>query len=393
MTRSRLAVVALAALALFVPTSAALGSAAHRAETDRATPPLLGPNRVVMGDQVPWRQVGEGWYLTLIDQGAHGEFGINAERQLLDLVNPRGGRYQLATSSVAKDGTGYRSLAGWSASGRTALLLVDQGTKHARAVRLELRTGTRRVLPLGAGIASISTGPGGAVYAAKYGGNRGQRVVRIDPDGTSIRIAGHTDGMLLPTPDARQVVVAPESWDLHELRLVDGHGHLVRTLPTPRHCSVARWWRADTVLATCSLADGATRLYAVPLDGTTPRPVSADHGRHSSDLGDIDARRLGGTTYLEASGPCGVVFLARQHADGTATRVRVPGSTGNVYLIGRRGHRLVLRTGVSCDGGTARDAITHFDPVTHDDVVVAELPLNEAYATILAFGERRTTFG
>jgi hypothetical protein len=64
-----------------------------------------------------------------------------------------------------------------------------------------------------------------------------------------------------------------------------------------------------------------------------------------------------------------------------------------VYLIGRRGHRLVLRTGVSCDGGAARDAITHFDPVTHDDVVVAELPLNEAYATILAFGERRTTFG
>jgi TolB protein len=393
MTRSRLAVAALATLALLVPSSAALGSAVHRAETERARPPLLGPNQVVMGDQVPWRQVGSGWYLTLIDQGPHGEFGINAERQLLDLVDPRGGRYQLAKSSVAKDGTGYRSLAGWSATGGTALLLVDQGTKQARAVRLDLRSGTRRVLPLGAGVASVSMGPAGAVYAAMYGGNSGQRVVRIDPDGTSLPIARHTDGMVLPTPDARQVVVAPQSWDLHELRLVDQHGHLVRTMPTPRHCGVVRWWRADTVLATCSQADGAARLYAVPLDGSTPRPVSADHGRGSSDLGDLDARRLGGTTYLEASGPCGVVFLARQHDDGSATRVRVPGSKGNVYLIGRRGHRLVLRTGVSCDGGAARDAITHFDPVTHDDVVVAELPLNEAYATILAFGERRTTFG
>jgi TolB protein len=393
MARSRLAAAALAALALIVPTSAADGSAIHRMETEGATGPVLGPNRVALGDQVPWRQVGDGWYLTLIAQGVRGDFGINAERQLLDLVDPRGGRYQLARTSVAKDGTGYRSLAGWSASGRTALLLVDQGTKHARAVRLDLRDGTRQVLPLGPGVASISMGPAGAVYAAKYGGNRGQRVVRIDPDGTSLRIARDTDGMVLPTPDGRQVVVAPQSWDLHELRFVDGHGHLIRTLPTPRPCAPARWWKAETVLATCSRANGVTRLYAVPLDGSAPRPVSADHGRGSSDLGDIDARRLAGTTYLEATGPCGVVFLARQHADGTASRVRVPGSQGNVYLIGRRGHRLVLQTGVSCDGGAARDAITHFDPVTRDNKVVAELPLNESYTTILAFGERRATFG
>ena len=177
--------------------------------------------------------------------------------------------------------------------------------------------------------------------------------------------------MVLPTRDARQVVVAPQSRDLHELRLVDGHGHLIRTLPTPRPCTPTRWWRAETVLATCSRVNGVSRLYAVPLDGSAPWPVSADHGRGSSDLGDIDARRLGGTTYLEASGPCGVVFIARQHADGTATRVRVPDSRRTtMYLIGRRGHRLVLQTGVSCDGDAPRvDAITHFDPATRDNEV------------------------
>jgi hypothetical protein len=31
--------------------------------------------------------------------------------------------------------------------------------------------------------------------------------------------------------------------------------------------------------------------------------------------------------------------------------------------------------------------------VTRDNKVVAELPLNESYTTILAFGERRATFG
>ena len=53
----------------------------------------------------------------------------------------------------------------------------------------------------------------------------------------------------------------------------------------------------------------------------------------------------------------------------------------------------MLQTGVSCDGGSARDAITHFDPVSHDNRVVAELPADESYGTILAFGERRTTLG
>ena len=393
MTRTRLAVAVLAALALAAPASSALGSATHRAEVPPATRPILGPNHVSTSDRVPWRQVGEGWYLTLIAQGSRGDFGINADHQLLDLVDPLGGRYQLAKTSVAKDGTGYRHLADWSSDGRTALLLADQGTRRARAIRFDLRTGRSRVLPLGPGVATISMAPQRGVYAAMYGGSAGQRIQRLDADGASQRIARHTDGTVLPTADARQIVVAPQAQDSHELRVLDSDGHLIRTLPTPRPCAPTRWWDATTVLASCSRADGSTLLYAVPLDGGAPRPVSGDHGSGSLDLGDLDARKVGGSTYLEAAGPCGYVFLARQHADGTASRVRVPGSTGNVYLLGRRGHRLVLQTGVSCDGGPARDALTHFDPVTHHDRVVAELPADESYTTVLALGERRTTFG
>jgi TolB protein len=88
-----------------------------------------------------------------------------------------------------------------------------------------------------------------------------------------------------------------------------------------------------------------------------------------------------------------VVFLARQHPDGTATKVNVPGTTENVYLLGTSHDRLVLQAGVSCDGGASRAAITHFDPSTHVDRVIALLPLNEDYQTIRAWREPRATTG
>jgi hypothetical protein len=83
------------------------------------------------------------------------------------------------------------------------------------------------------------------------------------------------------------------------------------------------------------------------------------------------------------------VFLARQHRDGAATKIDVPRASGNVYLLGTRQGRLVLRMGITCDAGTSRDAITHFDPRTGHNRIVALLPLDEAYQPVLGFAERR----
>jgi TolB protein len=146
-------------------------------------------------------------------------------------------------------------------------------------------------------------------------------------------------------------------------------------------------------MASCFGDRGTTQLYAVPVDGSRGHWLTADHGRHSADLGDLDARRLHGTTYLEAAGPCGAVFLARQHRDGAATQIHVPRATANVYLLGTRGDDLVLQMGVSCDGGSSRDSISHFDPRTGRNHLVAELPRGEAYATVLGFAERRAATG
>ncbi len=71
----------------------------------------------------------------------------------------------------------------------------------------------------------------------------------------------------------------------------------------------------------------------------------------------------------------------------------MPRATQNVYLVGTRGDSLVLHMGVSCDGGSSRDALTHFDPVTGRNRIVAMLPMDEAYNTILAFDEHAVPLG
>jgi hypothetical protein len=387
MTRSRLTAIVLAALVLAVP---AVAGGAAPAIAGRS---MLGANQVTTGDRVPWKLVGSGWYLTLIDQGAHGEFGIEADHQLLDLVDPLGGRYQIAKTAVGTNG-GYRRLVDWSADGRRALELVDEGTRHARAVVYRLEAGTHHSIPLGRGVSGIAFGPHGSIYETRYAGNHGEPLDRRSASGVTSRLATGTDAAPLPTPNGRRVVIGTNAFRDHHLLIVDRDGVAAR-IATPEKCSATRWWKPGVVMARCDDHAGSFRLYAAPIDGSRGHWISADHGKRSADLGDLDARRLGGTTYLEAGGACGYVFLARQRRDGAATKVHVPGTeSGNVYLLGTRGHRLVLQHGVTCDGGaTVRDAISHFDPRTGHDRVVAELPANEAYGPILAYGERRAQLG
>lgn len=385
MTLSRFATAALAALALAVP--AAAGPASART-------PLLGPNQVTTGDHVPWSQVGRGWYLTLVDQGPQGEFGIQAEHQLLDLVDPLGGRYQLAKTTVGKDGSNYRRLTDWSTDGRRAIELVDGNGGPTRAVVYDLRAGTHRATVLGKDVIGASFADRGSLYLTKVGGRKGSPLVRLNEDGPSYVLQRHTDGAALATPSGRQVVTGSGRQGDHRLMVIGTGGRVVRTLSTPASCSPSRWWSHGVVMASCLVGKRLVqRLYAAPLDGSPGHWLTADHGKKSADLGDLDARTLHGTTYIEAAGPCGVVFLARQHADGSATEVHVPKATQNVYLVGTRGNDLVLHMGVSCDGGSSRDALTHFNPATDRNRVVAMLPLDEAYGTILGFDEHQVPLG
>jgi hypothetical protein len=389
MTPTRFVTATLAALALAVPACSVAATAATTTTGASSSSTILGPHQVAMGDQVPWGKVGHGWYLTLIDQGPQGDYGIQAKHQLLDLVDPLGGRYQLAKTAVGKDGSNYRRLSDWSTDGKRAIELVDSSGAQQRAVLYHLEAGTHVRTDLGKGVTGATFADHGSLYLTNTGGRKGSPLMRLNEDGPSEILRRHTDGTALATPTGRQVITATASQGDHRLLVIGTGGRLVRTLPTPAKCQPSRWWSHGVVMASCFWHRGTTRLYAAPVDGSAGHWLTADHGKKSADLGDLDARRLHGTTYLEAAGPCGVVFLARQHADGAATKVHVPKATQNVYLLGTRGNSLVLHTGISCDGGSSRDAITHFNPTTGHNDVVAELPVDEAYGTILGFAERR----
>jgi TolB protein len=392
MSISRLAA-GIAALTVAVACGATSTALAVRG-SGPASDALLGPNQVTTGDHVPWSKVGAGWYLTLIDQGPQGEVGIVPHHQLLDLVDPLGGRYQLLKTEVGRDANDYGQLVDWSADGRRALVLRMSSTGHQRAVTYDLRSGTHHVAPLGSHVGSAVFGPSGGLYLTRYAGPRGAAVVRRDADGASTVLIRRTSGQLLASPQGNRFVVAPYANRNRHLKVVSADGDVLSVLSLPAKCAPVRWQDARTVLASCYKPGyRGPRLFDVPVDGSAATPISGRHGRGSADLGDLDARRLDGTTYLEASGPCGVVFLARQRPDGTVSKVNVPGATENVYLLGTRDHRLVLQAGVSCGGGAARAAITHFDPRTHVDRVVALLPLDEDYQTILAWREPRATLG
>jgi TolB protein len=386
MTHTRIASAALAALALLVPAAAAAPASAHAA--------ILGPNQVTTGDDVPWSQVGHGWYLTLVDQGPQGEFGIDPHHQLLDLVDPLGGRYQLAKTAVGKNGSNYRHLSDWSTDGHRAIELVDTPGSQQKAVVYDLEAGTHRRTDLGRGITGAVFADHGSLYLTKIGGAKGSPLLRLNDDGPTEVLRRHTDGAALATPSGRQVVTGTSATTDHRLLVIGQGGSLVGTLKTPADCTPTRWWSKGVVMASCLVGKRLTeRLYAAPLDGSAGHWITLAHGRKSADLGDLDARTLHGTTYIEAAGPCGVVFLARQHRNGAATKVTVPKATQNVYLIGKRGNSLVLHMGVSCDGGTSRDALTHFDPTTGRNRIVAMLPLDEAYGTILGFDEHPVPVG
>lgn len=367
---------------------------ADRAATTEPTPlpPLVGPGRVVPGDEVPWDRVGEGWYLASLDEGPRSAGGwIRPRRQMLDLVNPRGGRYRMLTTAV-RHGRGHVRLADWSLDGRTALLTVGAGGRQFRAVAVDLRTGRRHPVHLTDAIAEVALrADGGGVLATTYGDARpdSRELLAIDWAGAQRTVARGLGSNVLVSRDGDLVVTGPQTTRGRELRVIDTtSGEEVGRVGTPAACEPYRWWEPGVVAARCWGEQQSLQIWAIPLDGTPATQLSTYHGRRSDDLGDLDARLLGGRTYLQASGPCGDAFLARQEVDGSATTVEVPAATGNVYLVDATAEGLVIRHDVSCAGGGTRSLLTHLDPVTLVERSMVRLPADQAFARVLVSGER-----
>lgn len=364
---------------------------------DSATHPARDVNapatQVVPGDQIPWGEVGPGWALAALAQGGRGEYGgIDPDQQLLELIDPEGGRYRILTSAVT-GGHGWFSLKAWSDEGRTALLVFDEGLRPQRAVALDLRTLKETTLPLPTRIADVTLRPDGRGLLAVTFGEKGphsRTLLALDWSGERQLLRRGMGAGLLLGADGSRLVTGATTFQGHVLRVLDARdGHLVRRLSVPRSCTPVRWWTDDELLAMCWGKNATSQLYAVPVDGGPVTRLTTYHGARSADLGDVDAFELGERRYLQASGACGSLFLARQEADGSAIPLEVPGATGNVVVLAVRGGRLLLQHAAPCDGGTTRSVLSLFEPETADEEVLTVLPANQEFGRILLYGERR----
>jgi TolB protein len=333
---------------------------------------LLGSGQVALGSDVPWSQVGPGWRLTLLQQGKQHADVFAVSAQMLDLVAPSGGRYQLFKSST-KDVQPWR-LDDWSSDGRTALLSRGDDGRWSTVVAVDLRSGSQLSLRVAHVWGALLRDDGSGVWVTA--GMSRVRSIAWDGSVTRYRLGGP----LLQGPEGR-VVGSGRS----ELTVLDQSGRTT-SVPTPMdRCLPVRWWSPGVVLTQCVNSQGI-RLVAIPLDGSRPTWISKPHGKDSIDLGDYDAYLLDGTTYLQVAGACGYTFLGRQNADGSITDVDPPDAIGNVTMQGVVKHALLVTHETSCEPpGPPVQVLAAYDPVAQTERVLTTLPEGERFARILAY--------
>jgi TolB protein len=261
-------------------------------------------------------------------------------------------------------------------------------------VLVDVPTGTTSGVALGDSVSSVlldGDGDGG-LLAVGYppGSRRGAPLWRIDRDGGRTRLDGRADGPVLPATDGAALLTGSADAEGRTVRLLDRDGRVQRRVDTSAHCTPVRWWDSSSALVQCWRHRGPT-LSLVDVATGEVTALTRPHGKDSVDLGDLDARRVESGLYLQASGPCGYVFLARQRADGTVKEVRVPHSEGNVLLVDDDGEDLVIQHAVSCDGSAPRSALGRFDPVTREEQPLALLGKHEAFGRVLPYGEQQAS--
>jgi TolB protein len=279
---------------------------------------------------------------------------------VLYLVSPQGARDALYRWPA---GQAQWHLLDWSGD-KTRALFVGPTTSIVGQLVLATGKFTSFKLPSGTQPISYSRPDGTAILAAQAGST--DKILRYD-------LNGQLEKTLVSGPQnsASVAVYSPNGATLavngaKALELVTNNGVLARALPVPGNptCQPVRWWNASTVLASCLAPDSSSsRLWLVPISGASPTALTAQRNGKGPDLGDIDAWQLPSGTYLQATGACGVIFIAKQASNGSAAAVNVPQTTGNDnQIVTALGSRLLVRAQTSCEESTS---LVWFTPATN----------------------------
>lgn len=336
--------------------------------------------------QVPWRSVGPGWVLaeysaSTVPGARHAEGGPTT----LYLIDPSGGRYALYRWPNLGAHQPLPQLLDWSGDKARALLIQPEQSSSWEFAQITLATGTVSAVKLPPNETLIGyTKPDGRNILATRGLQQDE-VVRLN-------LAGQLQAVLTRGKNL-SVVASPDGTMLATsatggLTLVSNAGGVIRRLPVPGHagalgCTAERWWNASTILAGCVTKGGvASRLWLIPADGGTVTALTPQRNGHGADpFGDIGAWRLPSGLYLQALGPCGTVFIARQAPGGSIRVINIPGAEGNNNkIITAHGPRLLVQAQTGCPGS---NSLLWFNPRTS----AVQMVLKAGSDVIGAFGE------
>ncbi len=352
---------AMATLPLAIATLAAAISPPPTARTEPDSPPAMAAHGVEAPlETVPWSQVGPGWMLAMWSPvpGLHpgespppGSPTWETATTTLYLVDPAGGRYPITTFPPPGQGSRPR-LVDWSGDGTRALFLSEQ-KGHNAITEVDLRSGEKTTLAIDGSHASPRyTRPDGkAILLDRSDLSGPASLERVDLAGNhqlTYPLGQDVEGYL-STPDGTQLVLGTHSG----LTLMGNDGVAGDALPVAgqKDCRPVRWWDTGVALARCGTSTGS-QLWLVPIDGGTPTALTAPNDGHGPDYGDLNAWRLPAGTFLQATGACGVVFVAKLNDDGTTSQVSVPGVKGrSVVVVGVNGGNLDLQARAGCGGG------------------------------------------
>jgi hypothetical protein len=342
--------------------SAQTGSASAATATSSSSPapastPVLAAGQVGSRSQVPWGQVGPGWFLVLSDSPTVWKGAESAPPPpgtlTMWLISPAGALYAITSwSGTGADPRNLAELAAWSGDARHALFL-ERG--HG-AIELDLTTGVLRQISVPNVVALGFTSPAGANLVADEdvstadGTSVGEQLERLSLDGKPQVLLAETyraETKWLYSADGATVYL--NSWG--GLRAVSNGGGPARALATFEgpdvDCAPASWWDQRTILASCNVT-GGYQLWLVPVAGGAPKPLTAVPGSDAVGLGYNDAVQAGGSVFAQHLEGCGVVTIHRLAPSGVGSRIKIPQSLSNDRLIGTVGAKLAVESTTEC---------------------------------------------
>jgi hypothetical protein len=320
--------------------------------------------------QVPWNQVGRGWYLAAPYDPTSGA------NKGLYLVNPVGGRYRIARRLPhASDG-----IAAWSPDGKRVMLSRQETSGHMVFTELELATD--RVLHTfdadqWASFVSY-TRPQGRAILMYNADRRPSSLERLGTDGShQLNYPGTLPGLGKVAADSRSIYAADGTQLLvgaaNGIALLGNDGHLIRPLPAPpaqKSCMPLTWWDSATALMSCvneavhsKLYGSPTELFLQPVAGGRPMKL-AGGSSGSYPFGFVYAWKYSGGVVLREGSGCGPGELDVLR-NGVISRLRLPaGVVTPTPVYGFDGDTITVRQRSFCGPNTDPGSVLSVNLVT-----------------------------